>query len=523
MRAFGDELKGMKPHIARRVKALLLLLACSLCFVNAAASSLRADPVGDPILAKSIDAALDIPELKVGFQGIAIVSLRDHTELYTRNADRVFLPASNNKLLTSSAALALLGRDFVYRTRLYRTGPISDEGVLSGDLVLRGAGDPILAPEDLDEMIAQVKRAGVVRVTGRLRYDDSLFDRARLGDSWAWDDEPYYYSAQISALNLNENLVSLQPHPGKRVGDPVRIDVEPTSHYTRVINQVKTGAAKSEARPSFDRVRGQNTIVVSGTLPVDISKQNNNSTPLTIENPSRFTSIVFLEKLRKEGIRIDGDAADGPPVSSTAEILAEHVSVPLSEMLKRLNKPSDNLIAECLLKTIGAVKRKQGTGGFYGTGSQEARGWFGKIGLDLTELQQADGSGLSRGNYISPRNMSKLLAYWHTSPDFNVLYDSLPIAGVDGSLRNRLKGTAAEKNCHAKTGYIGNVSSLSGYVTTKDGEMLAFSILMNNHLAVNRVCVAVQDKIVAMLADYKRPKAEQHADLLSARNGEPRP
>lgn len=355
-------------------------------------------------------------------------------------------------------------------------------------------------------MAKQVYKAGIRHVTGRLRYDDSLFDRQRLGDTWTWDDEPFYYSSQISALNLNENLIYFEATPGKKVGERIHFSVGPAARYVTVVNNALTGPAGSKSTLTFERERGRNLITLNGKLPIDVATKDNLPFGVTIEDPSRFAATALSDFLRAAGIEIAPEPCDGPPTPKDAVLVAEHVSAPLSVYLKRLNKPSDNLMAECLLKTVGALQQGVGSGGESGTACQTARAWFESIGLDLTELNQADGSGLSRTNYVSPRNLVRLLTYLHTRPDFQVFYDSLPIAGVDGSLRRRMKGTPAEKNCHAKTGYVSHASSLSGYVTTRDGEPLVFSILMNNHLAPNSACIAVQDSMIALLAGYSRKK-----------------
>jgi D-alanyl-D-alanine carboxypeptidase/D-alanyl-D-alanine-endopeptidase (penicillin-binding protein 4) len=483
-----------------------ILLLCLLSLLRPVfALTVDTEPGTDNELAHEIDSALDVPGLQTGFQGIVIQSLRDQSILYSRNADQVFLPASNNKLLTSGAALALLGPSYVYHTRVFRIGKLSADGNLNGDLYLRGSGDPLLMPADLDALATQIRLAGIQRVSGRLHFDDTLFDRQWLGDTWAWDDEPYYYSAQISALNVNENLINLRALPGHKVGAPVRIEMSPTSRYARIVNHAVTGPAKSKSTLVFDRPRGLNQFVISGSLPIDIAVKDAPKDRLTIENPARYAAYLFMESLQRAGVKVEhDDIADGPATPKSAEQIAEQRSMPLSELLKKMNKPSDNLVAECLLKTIGAEQKGIGTGGADGTGARVAKEFFLRIGLDTDRVQQADGSGLSRTNFVSPRNMVRLLAHVYTTPDFNTLYDSLPIAGIDGSLSGRMKSTAATNNCHAKTGYVSNVSSLSGFVTTRDGEMLVFSILMNNHLASNVVCTAAQDRIVNLLANFTR-------------------
>lgn len=495
-----------------------ILLAFILTLMASVGQAQTPPSASDPSLqnlAKQIDAFLDVPGLQAGFQGVCIQSLKDNTVLYERNADKVFLPASNNKLLTSAAALALLGPNYVYHTRLYGTRAVDRHGVLHGDLILRGAGDPLLSPTQLNALAHAVYLKGVRRITGHLRYDDSFFDRQRLGDGWTWDDEPFYYSAQVSALNLNENILQVQVLPGSHPGTPCRVLVGPTDTYVKIVNHALTVApahGKSPARNdkplvplNITRLRGENTLLVTGTLPVDVTSKDNLPTGVTVEDPSRYTAQAFAQDLIKAGIRLRyPEVKDGPPLPALATLVAEHKSPPLSEMLRLLNKPSDNLMAECLLKTVGAEKTGQGTAGLSGSGARITRTFLQSIGLSLGELQQADGSGLSRLNYVSPRNLVRLLAYMHTRPDFPVYYGSLPIAGVDGTLRRRMKNTPAQGNCHAKTGSLSHVSACSGYVTTKDGEMLVFSLMMNHQLAPGSAATGAQDKIVALLAGYQR-------------------
>lgn len=497
----------MKSLSARIFLTSLCLPALMTVLCLGPASRCLADDTGkgtDSTLVERIDALLADKTLQTGFQGLLIQSLKDHTVLYERNADKVFLPASNNKLLTSGAALSLLGPDFVYTTKVVAAAAPDSRGVLHSDLTLVGSGDPVLSAADLTALAHTLKAAGIKRIEGAVTANDSLFDAQRLGDGWTWDDEPYYYSAQVSALNLNENLVSVRVYPGRKEGDPVRVVVTPTDRYMSVQNMAKTAAAKTKSSLGVDRTRGQNTLVITGTLALDTTDEAAPKVPVTVEEPTQFALAVFREALAKEGIRTGSKRFAAP--SGTVS-LAEHKSVPMSEMLKLLNKPSDNLIAECLLKTVGAIKKGQGTAGSGGTGAQTARAFFASIGMDVTHLSQADGSGLSRFNFVSPRDFVQLLTYLHDQPNFPALYDSLPIAGVDGSLRNRLKNTLASSNCHAKTGYISHASSLSGYITTKDGDMLVFSILMNNHLTSNALPVSIQDRIVVLLADYSRAGA----------------
>jgi len=217
--------------------------------------------------------------------------------------------------------------------------------------------------------------------------------------------------------------------------------------------------------------------------------------------------MVFATLLQQKGIEI-GNAhimrlASGADHAGE-HVLATHSSTPLSEILTTMNKPSDNLIAECLLKTVGAVKRGSGSSGISGTGTALVREWLLSIGLNKEQLRQVDGSGMSRQNYVSPLNIVRLLRYWYANPEGKYLIDSLPIAGVDGTLRRRMVGTKAQNNCRAKTGSLGQVSSLSGYVTTQGGDVLAFSILTNNQVTSSAPCVEAQNQIVTFLAGLQK-------------------
>jgi serine-type D-Ala-D-Ala carboxypeptidase/endopeptidase (penicillin-binding protein 4) len=484
---------------------LFLILVSSLSFPTTAWTQ----PVArgeNEALVKAINETIDVPGLQSGFQGILVQSLKDQRILYELNTEKNFLPASNNKLLTSCVALEKLGKDFVYRTKVFRTGNLGRDGTLRGDLILRGSGDPLLTPDHLKNLARKIREAGIRRVRGSLCYDDALFDANRLGSSWSWDDEPFYYSAQVSALNVNENVVTVQTRPSKKEGDPVKITVLPTDRYTTLVNTAVTVGPTGKRRIVFDRQRGTNTLLVSGTLPLDTAEKDCPSEPITIEAPSRFAAFLFRESLRESGVRVDKrELREVPQTPSEAIPAAEHVSPPLPDILKRLNKPSNNLVAECLLKTVGATEKQRGTFSANGTGARTALDWFLRIGLDTDRVRMDDGSGLSRTDYVTPRNLVRLLTYMHTCEQFPIFFESLPIAGVDGTLRNRMKNTSAANNCRAKTGTLSFVSSLSGYVTTKDGEPLVFSILMNNHLAPGDVARAAQDKIVTLLADYAHP------------------
>lgn len=475
-----------RARIPRAIARAALILSCMFVL----AGGLWADALDE-----RIDALLKDPNLKHGLQGVLVKSLASGATLYERNADLVFIPASNQKLLVSAAALDKLGPDFTYETCVYADGKVNGKGVLEGNLVVKGGGDPTLRTADLTDLAKQIRSMGVTKITGDLIADDSLFDSRRLGWGWSWDDMPYYYSAEISALNLNRNVVDVYVQPGRIVGSTAVIRLDPPTGYMAIDNAATTGSPDSKKSIRVDRPLGINTIRVSGTVPLG-AKVTASDESITVKEPALYVGNVLKDQLARQGVLVLGRVVSGK-LANDGEKLATHRSEPLSKVLALLNKPSDNLIAEVLLKTLGAVVKGKGT---TDSGAEVETEFFQSIGMDITALRIVDGSGLSRLNYVSPRNLVTLLTHMHGHRDAKVYIDSLPVAGVDGTLRNRMKGTAAEKNVRAKTGYVSRVSSLSGYVTAKSGEELVFSILMNHHLCSNPQATAVQNAICEALA-----------------------
>lgn len=475
-----------------RMKMCGVRLFAILCLL-AMACGLQADALVD-----RIDALLADHSLDHGLQGVVIRSLKTGATIYERNADLVFIPASNMKLLVSATALDRLGPDFAYETRVCSTGPTSERGVLEGNLVIEGAGDPILETADLDAIALRVKAAGITKIRGDIVVDDTLFDSQRLGWGWSWDDIPYYYSAEISALNLNRNCVQVWVYPGSAAGAGAVAVVKPATDLVSIENNAVTGQADARKTVWVSRVLGGNTIRIGGVVPLG-TKPTSCEELITVKDPALYAGSILKDQLAKRGVLVLGEVLSGK-VPQGAKLVTSHRSPPLSKMLSLLNKPSDNLIAEVLLKTLGAAKKGFGT---TDAGAEIETEFFKEIGMDVEAMRIVDGSGLSRLNYITPRNVVTLLAHMYAHKDSRVYMESLPIAGKDGTLRNRMKGTAAEGNVRAKTGYVSRVSSLSGYLTTKSGEPLVFSILMNNHLCANSQATAVQNAICALLADLE--------------------
>ena len=478
---------SLKREHSRRV-IRKLGIGCALI------AALAANPGGaaeDPALAARIDAAL----LRLGpstIHGVRVLASSSGEVLYERNPDLSLNPASNMKLLTSSAALAKLGPDYRYTTSV-RSGREPDrKGKVRGDLFLVGGGDPVLELKDLEALADAVRAAGVRVVTGDLVTDDTRYDSVRLGTGWEWDDEPYYYAAQISALSIDRGCLRVFVEPTSS-GQPPRVRVEPTSAGITVRNTALTGAAGSLPELSVLRARGRNEIVVSGTIPSDAAPSR---VVQTVEEPAIYAGEVFRSLLKARGVELRGSVIPGKASESTHPVAARQ-SPPLSEIAALFNKPSDNLIGEMLLKELGVASESVGSSA---AGGRALLKWLGESGLPTRGVRVTDGSGLSRHDYVTPRLISELLRANLKQPWNAPFVNSLPIAAVDGTLRLRMAGTRAASNVRAKTGTLANVSALGGYVTNQSGERLVFSILINHHIGAVSA-KRVEDQIAAARAE----------------------
>ncbi len=450
------------------------------------------------------------PEFDTAHWGVAIQSLDNGQYLYLRNEHKGFIPASNMKMFTCAAALAKLTPDFRYTTYLYGGGTV-DEGVLDGDLIVRGSGDPSITGRFHDgnilavfEMLADsLKERGIYRIAGDIIGDDNFFGDEIMGAGWSWDYQSDYYAAQISALSLNDNCMDIIFTPGDSLGALARYRLEPETDYVQIVNKVTTVAPERARGIYFNRQRGTNNVEITGTLSREVEEKRD---WFSVENPTLFAAHVFAETLRAHGITVDGAARDIDSLDeyrydgSEDAVLARYQSPPLHEIVNAVLKVSQNLYAEMVMRTLGATFDERGTAG---SSAQVMRDFFAEIGIS-TDLGIADGSGLSRLDMVTPRQVITLLrAMWrHRARDY--FYDALPIAGVDGTIGSRMRGTAAAGNVRAKTGFISRARALSGYVTTKDGEHLVFSMIVNNYTVPTSMANNIQDLVCERLANFSR-------------------
>ncbi|MFN3652943.1 MAG: D-alanyl-D-alanine carboxypeptidase/D-alanyl-D-alanine-endopeptidase [Armatimonadota bacterium] len=456
--------EGGRPRRGAR-QALLLFSAALLLAARAGADTAS--------LAQRVDAAI----AGLGphtLSAVRVVELPQGDVLYERNADLSMNPASNMKLLTSAAALAHLGPDYRFTTRVLQTGKRSGS-TLAGDLILQGGGDPVLETKDLERLADAVKAGGIRVVTGALRVDDSRYDRRRLGTGWEADDESYYYAAQVSALSVNSNVMKVDVLPAARAGAPVTVKQSPIPGYAALAERPLTGSADTKSDLDVMRLRGRNALKITGTI--GVGGRPLREVEVTVEEPQRFAGALFRQLLAQRGVKVAGPVRDLPAPDS-ARALTSLTSPPLSRLVSLLNKPSNNLIAEMLLKEIGY--REKGKGDTH-TGSEVLEDWLAKLGVPAGGVLVNDGSGMSRHDLVTARAVSELLVKARAQPWGPVFTESLPVMGVDGTLRSRLKGTSAEGKIQAKTGTLSHVTALSGYATSRDGKRRVFSILINHH------------------------------------------
>lgn len=479
------------------IPALAAALACTLTWSSPAGAG-----PSDTGLKGAIDTILGDPRLDGGAVSVVVADAATGERLYRRDAGDRLMPASNTKLPTSVAAMALLGPGHRWTTDVLTSGR-RHGSTLVGDLHLRGSGDPTTLAADYDRLAADVAATGIRRITGRLVADDTAFDSVRLGRSWAADDESAYYSAPISALTLapdtdyDSGTVVVEVTPGARPGDRPSVRLTPPNSHVRLDVGATTLAKDAPADLAVERRHGTETITVGGGIPAGAATVKE---WIAVHDPTAYATSVFADALRAHGVRVP----DGPrPVRAAppgARVVAAHRSMPLTELMHPFMKLSNNMHAEALTKTIGRTVSGAGT---WDAGLAAVRTDLEGRGVDTRGLRQADGSGLSRMNLFPAEALTTLLLSARGEPWYAEWYDSLPVAcapdrAVGGTLRSRMCSTPAALNARAKTGSLTGASALSGYVTDAAGRELVYSVVLNNYLASS--VKSVEDAVVVTLA-----------------------
>jgi len=473
-----------------------------------------------PELQSKIRGILLRPELRRGQVGIKIVSLDSSKTLFEENTEKYFMPASNMKIFTVGAALVRLTPDFRFSTSIYAAAKPDSDGVIKGDLTIYGRGDPSLAAafnngdyfKGFNNLADKIVQAGVKRVEGGLVGDESYFTDDAIPSGWEWDDLQWYYGAEISSLTSNDNSLDLTAKPGTSVGSIAGVTLTPNVPGIVLKNRVYTAAAGTKRAIGVFKPLGQNVYEVSGTIPINDEGNIANVGSVAVSRPAQMYMALLRQALEQKGVVITGatrtvnyrERASLAVASSTPWVeIAKLDSPPFSLIAANTLKPSQNLYAEIILRAMGeSVGDKTGP---------KRNSWQLGVGVVDKFLKQAgipdgsvimyDGSGLSRHNLITPGAVVQLYLYMARNQYANAWRDALPIGGIDGTLKNRFKNTAATNNLRAKTGTIDNVSSLGGYITTAAGEKLAFSIL-TNEISSQALRQNTIDEIVLLLANF---------------------
>jgi serine-type D-Ala-D-Ala carboxypeptidase/endopeptidase (penicillin-binding protein 4) len=517
-------------------RAAVLFLLCLLV----PAEHLGAAPgKGRLTLKKQIERILTQPDLAQGFWGIEITSVKTGRVLYSLNANRLFTPASNTKLFTTAAALALIGPNYKFRTTIETGGSLDKYGRLTGDLVLVGRGDPNLSGRELpynmrterdadpvhvlEKLADGLVEKGVKYIDGDVVADDSYFAFERYGEGWSQDDLVWPDGAPVSALTINDNVIFVNILPGARAGDKAFVSVTPFADYYTIDNRLITTPAGTGRKIYINREPGSTTLTLWGTISMDDSGANEG---LAIEDPAEFAAALFRHLLEMRGIAVYGrqrthhtelaslstfttvavassrGGDEHSPAASTSGplVLGEYQSAPLAEDIEVINKVSQNLHAEILLRLLG---REKGTAGTVQAGLEVLHGFLNNAGIAGDDYSFFDGSGLSRQNLVTPHCVVELLRYAYAQPWGREFHDSLPVAGTDGSLADRFKDLNPAAHVYAKTGSLGGVKTLSGYAVTARGEQLAFSILTNNFTLPGKRLNDAIDMIVAAVLNSR--------------------
>jgi D-alanyl-D-alanine carboxypeptidase/D-alanyl-D-alanine-endopeptidase (penicillin-binding protein 4) len=547
--------KILRLRLRRFSIALALMLAGLVTFaIPAQPQNARAKITRDPevsadrsdvaLFAKKVDAILQSENTSKAYWGVFIEDQDTGEVLYDLNSDHFFTPASNAKVVTTALALSELGETYHFRTTLESNGALGTDGRLAGDLLLVGRGDPDLSNRKfpyvnkaeregaVDKVLAELADAAVVKglrtIDGDIIGDDSYFPYDPYPASWTVGDIFFTFGAPVSAIDFNDNSFGIIVQPGARVGDPALLKTEPAASYTSFTSEITT--VSSSFQPDFSVLRqpSPNFILVRGSMPLGHA-------PIRLDfamtDPAQQAAATLKQLLEARGVTVTGSvrvqhapppqrSANGaPPMPTTPNapavslsvqstlLLAEHMSPPLLESVRLTNKISQNLHAELFLRTV--AKEKSGVGSI-DAGLQLEKDFLRAAGVPEGEIQLSDGSGLARDDLVTPRAMAQLLRYAARQSWGADFMSTMPIAGVDGTIEDRMKQTKALGVLEAKTGSLEHVHALSGYATSAAGEHLVFAIFANNDTLRGREATApvdaIGDAMIQILGTHRAPK-----------------
>lgn len=424
--------------------------------------------------------------------GIVVYDLQTREERYVHQPDKLFRPASVQKIITGVTALATLGENHTYNTQLRYTGDIVN-GVLRGNLYVVGDYDAEFGRTDLFRLVEAVRDAGIRKIAGRLYGDTSFSDAPFWGPGWCWDDASSTFMPYMSALILNKGALHVSAYPTSR-GKRARIEAIPRATTYEIINETQSKTPKAGVFQIERNWQAQgNTIRLRGNVKTPIHSR------ISLFDGARYFMDAFQAQLTEVGVSTSGTPIIGSVTPAEARLLSV-IERPLTDILIEALKESDNLSAEALFAHIGAYGGGEKTTTNFIRSTRVVKEFIdAELPIDSEELKVADGSGLSPYNLVSPRQLLSFLTYAYDHPTlYNAFYNALPIAGVDGTLKRRMKNGTAFRQVRAKTGTITGISALAGYATGQSGQILAFVILHQNVLRASQARV-FQDELCEIL------------------------
>ena len=464
------------------MKFINIGLIASISFFSCAPHSTLMTNTGIPSIKSKINKLIAESDLDVSL-GIKVISVEDDKTLYELNSNKLFMPASNNKLYTCAAALHYLGRDHIFKTTILKN---------NNDLVLKGGGDPDLSIEHLDSLANTT--AKIIGDVDTLYLDATLLDSMYYGKGWMWDEGSWWYAAPIGALSVNDNCIDFHIEPGK-LGEPARIDHFPKTEYISQSNKTTTVENNTELKKlkiERDWVGRTNHFSITGEI---VMSDSIDTLQRNIHEPTLFTGTLFKESLAKYGVQV-GHIKRGTKVNES-ETIAIHYSDPLIASATNLMNESDNLTAELLIKIIGRGNQIEGN---WKDGLDSVKTLLSdSAGIDTSRIRLVDGSGVSRYNLTSPDQLTRFLKWSFNSKYKDDFISTLASGGnKDGTMEKRLE---KEGNLiRAKTGGLSGVSNLSGYIFSPKHGPLAFSILISGYTGSSYQAIQLQNKIVQLFA-----------------------
>lgn len=435
--------------------------------------------------------------------GIKVVSLKDGKTLFEKNSEKKFIPAGILKLITVGAALDVLGPSYCFETKLLSNGSVED-GVLKGNLYLEGSGDPSISDKALDDLIFQLKIMNIKEIDGDIIFDTSEFDELTLAPGWMWDDKIEYRDAPVEALTINHSCINVWVKPTNLVTMAPMVYVYPEIPGIVIENEASMGnigLKQSSLKVGKKNDLDQDIIYISGTMPI---KSETQKFKIPVKNPHLYVATQFCETLKQNKIKFKGKVKfESVPIK--CDVIASCLSDPIFKLAMHTLKNSDNLYANCLFKKLG--RTKFGKPGTWPNGSQAIRDFLFQINSKTySDLAILDGSGESRYNKLTPSQIVNFLVWTNSKFSFSPeLLAAMPLAGVDAILRKRLREKKFQAKARVVSGTLQGVSSLCGYMTTIDNEVLAFAIMSNGFIKTTKeIKTEIEDTVCHILSNFSR-------------------